>query len=279
VKPKLGQGDFISGNTPLLKIGKFCDEFDLPNLLVKDESKNPFGTWKDRRSQTIVEKAKQALANKLCIITFGNAGYSLAKFCDKTDIKVVSIIDVSLPMPIKIVLRRACYKVIETDLSEKILTPNDSIALARENDKETVWDVTNGFQDAYESIIEEIKETVPDYLICPVGSGEGFVGLYNGLRKANLHSKLIGVKPYTNPSCADKLNTPWTPYEAKIRKILTEGHGLITLNEKDIKSVYSFSKNLIDCEPSSSVTFGVLTKLKIKPSAKVIVINSGKGLE
>lgn len=35
---------FKSGKTPLIKINEFCEKFNLVNLLVKDESKNPFGT-------------------------------------------------------------------------------------------------------------------------------------------------------------------------------------------------------------------------------------------
>jgi threonine synthase len=68
---------YISGNTPLLKNRELCNRFKLNNLLVKDESKNPFGTFKDRRSELIIKKTIEEHVNKLVLITSGNAGYSL----------------------------------------------------------------------------------------------------------------------------------------------------------------------------------------------------------
>ncbi|HLD39182.1 MAG TPA: hypothetical protein VJB05_02620 [archaeon] len=42
-------------------------------------SKNPFGTLKDRRSEMIVKRAMEKGIGRLCLITSGNAGYSLAR--------------------------------------------------------------------------------------------------------------------------------------------------------------------------------------------------------
>ncbi len=234
---------YKSVQTPLIKINEFCKKFNLPNLLVKDESQNPFGTWKDRRSNLITEKAKHNFVNKLCLITSGNSGFSLAKFAGKTDIKIVCIIDKNLSNSIKKSLKEICYKIIEVDLSEKILKTEEVIALARENDKEVIWDVTNGFQQAYEPIIKEIKNFNPDYLICPIGSGEAFAGLYDGIKKYKLKVKLIGVKPKSNPSFADKLYTKWTPYEVKIKSILENGNEIVELTEEEIKSAYIYTKD------------------------------------
>lgn len=269
---------FKSGKTPLVKISELCVKFNLANLLVKDESKNPFGSWKDRRSEMIVKKAKHEFVDKLCLITSGNAGFSLAKFANKSHTKIVSVVDVNLPLSIKQMLREVCSKVIETNLSEKILKPEEVIALARENDKEVILDVTNGSHEAYESIIKELKKENPDYLVCPVGSGEGFVGLFNGLEKAKLKTKLIGVTPESSPSFADKLHTPWTPYSAKIQSILETGHEIIKLSEDEIRSAFALAKDFMDCEPSSAVVVDVLSKLNFKENDKIIIINSGKGL-
>ncbi|MBI4034055.1 MAG: PLP-dependent lyase/thiolase [Candidatus Brennerbacteria bacterium] len=268
---------YKSGKTPLVRVEEFCRKFNLPNLLVKDESKNPFGTWKDRRSEAVVKKAKKEFVDKLCLITSGNAGFSLAEFANSSHIKVVSFVDINLPSSTKQVLKEVCTKVIETDLSQKIFTPEEIIALARENDKEVIWEVTNGFHEAYESIVKELKKEVPDYILCPVGSGEGFVGLFGGLKKAKLKTKLLGVMPASNPSFADKLHTPWTPYSAKMKSILKAGHELIKLSEGEVRSAFAFAKDFMDCEPSSAVVVGALSKLSLKESDKIVIVNSGKG--
>lgn len=212
------------------------------------------------------------------LITSGNAGTSLAKFANGSDLKVICIVDKNLPAKIYKKLAEVSYKVIRVDLSSRILKPEEVISLARETDEEVIWDVTNGWHDAYEDIIKEIKDVRPHFLITPVGSGEAFVGLFNGIKKYKLHTALIGVAPKNSPSFADKLHTPWTPYASKMKSILWRNHKIIRLSEETIKKAYSLARKHIACEPSSAIVFEVFPDLKIKKEDTVIVINSGKGL-
>ena len=247
-------------------------------VFVQDESKNPYGTWKDRRSKHIVHKALGEGVTKLCLITSGNAGYSLAQFAKPHGIKVTSIVDLNLREQLKNALRGVCYKVIEVDLNKQIFKPAEVIALSREDHKETVWDVTNGYSEAYASIITDLPHKNPDYLICPVGSGEAFVGLHQGLVEHNLKTKLIGVGVLAYPSFADKLSTPWTPYENKIEEIISEGHTLIRLTEKQVRAGYEKYKNVYDAEPSAAVAWVGFEQAGVDASANVVIVNSGKGL-
>ncbi len=245
-------------------------------ILIKDESKNPFRTFKDRRSELIIREAKEDYVDKLVLITSGNAGYSLSKFSEKTTIKVVCVVDKKLKESIKKVLKDSIHKLIEVDLSKRILKPEEIIFLARENEEEVIWDVTNGFHKAYEKIIDEIKKENPKFIVVPVGSGEAFVGLYNKIKQLKMKTKLIGIGTKNKNSFADKLSTPWIPYKSKIQSILKEGNKIIKLNEEEIKDCYKKFKRLVDCEPSSAVVFSFLNKIKL--NSKVILINSGKGL-
>ena len=267
-----------SGKTPLIKIEELCRKFDLPNLLIKNESQNPFGTWKDRRSELIIEKAKQASVKNLCLITSGNAGFSLAMFAQESGIQVTSIIDSKLPASIKDSLQKASTKIVETDLSAKVLSTEEIIKLVRESDQKIIWDVTNGFEEAYESIIQELADKAPDYIVCPIGSGEAFVGLSNGLAKANWKTKLIGVLPESSSSLADKLNTSWTPYSSKLEAIVKTSHQIVKLNELEIQKSFDLANTLMKCEPSSALVLGALDKLKFEKSDKIVIINSGQGL-
>ena len=277
MKPK-----YKSGNTPLIKIEKLRKKFGFPNLFIKDESKNPFGTFKDRRSEFIIKKGVEHRIDKFVIITSGNAGYSLGKFAEGTNIKIVNVIDKKLKNTIKNKLKEVSYKVIEIDLSKKIWAPEKIIAMARENEREVIWDATDvihNWEKGYIKIIEEIKDKKPDFIVVPVGSGETFCGLYEGIKKFKLKTKLIGIGVKNKwHSFADKLYTPWTPYERKMKAIQREGHKIIRLNEKEVKQMWKEFKNVIDCEPSAAVVFSVFSKLKFKKGDKIILINSGKGL-
>jgi len=185
-------------------------------------------------------------------------------------------------------LENYSYRVIEVDLSRKILQPEDVMELARETSDEVIRDVTNECHTAFQSIVTEMKEEAPDYLITPLGSGEAYVGLYQGLKKHRLKTKLVGggvhhlrdheLSLRACPSIADKLYTPFTPYRKKIMSILEEGHLYLHLSEKQIKDAYNKVKSLISCEPSSAAAFAALPKLNINKDSKVIVINSGKGI-
>jgi threonine synthase len=275
---------YKSGNTPLIKIEKLCKRFGLRNLFIKDESKNPFGTFKDRRSEFIIQKGTEEHVDKFVTVTSGNAGYSLGKFAKGTNIKIVNLVDKKLKKSIKNKLREVTYKIIEVDLSKKIWNPEEVIAMARENDTEVIWDTTNGFHgyhEGYIKIIEEIQKENPDpnFIIVPVGSGEAFCGLCNGVEKFRWKTRIIGVgvkaKWY---SFADKLYTPWTPYETLIKAILKRGHKLIRLNEEEVKQIWREFKNVVECEPSAAVVFSVFSKFKFKKDDEIILINSGKGL-
>ena len=274
---------YKSGNTPLIKIKKLCKRFSLDNLFIKDESKNPFGTFKDRRSEFIIKRGIEEHIDKFVIITSGNAGYSLAKFAEGTNIKIVNFFDrKKIKKSIKNKLKKVSYKAIEIDLSKKIWTPEEIIATARENDTEVIWDATDGiydYQNGYIKIIEEVKDEKPDFIIVPVGSGEAFYGLYEGIKKFKLKTKLIGVGVKNKwRSFADKLYTPWTPYESKMKAIQKDGHKTIRLDEDEVKQMWKEFKNVIDCEPSAAVVFSVFSKIKFTKQDKIILINSGKGL-
>ncbi len=269
---------YTSGKTPLIKISEFCDKFDLPNLLIKDESKNPFGTWKDRRSQAILKKAQANMVDKLCLITSGNAGFSLAKFAQGSKLKINLIVHYGLSHKIKESLEKVCHQLIPLDLSKKILSPAEVVSLVRQNSSELVWDVSNGFHEAYETIIEELDGNYPDYIVCPVGSGEGFYGLWSGLQKVKAKTRVVGVGVGANPSFADKLHASWSPYNKKIESSLNSEHVKIILTEEEVKTAFLYSKKYVNFEPSSSVVIGALTKIKFKKTDTIIMINSGKGL-
>ena len=167
---------------------------------------------------------------------------------------------------------------VEMDLSKKILKPEEVIALARENDREVIWDVTNGYPEAYEPIIRELRNRKFDYIVCPVGSGEAFVGLYDGLKKNKIKATLVGVGVSSSPSFADKLSTPWTPYKSRIAKILESKHRLIKLSELEVHKLFEKYKHRFRSEPSSTVVWAALEKLNIGPDKKIILVNSGQGL-
>lgn len=276
------------GNTPLIRCEKLEELYGFTNLLIKDESDNHFGTFKDRRNRLIVEDAMKRRVDKLALITSGNSGYSLAKLAERIGVKVVCIIDEKTNHDITKHLEKYS-QVVKVDLSKKIFYNKDVIGLAREEAEEVIWDVTNGYDAAFQSIIKEIKKEDPDWLITPVGGGEAYVGLYEGLKKYRMKTKLVGagvhrlrnnrLELFGGPSIADKLYTPYmyTRYKEIIEISLKEGHLYIQVSEEQIKDAHKRVSSIISCEPSSAAAFAALSELDVARDSKIIVINSGKG--
>lgn len=263
-----------SGDTPLIK-KKICGL----DVLIKDESKNPFGTFKDRRSEEIIKKAKKNKINSLIIISSGNACHSLNRFSNLHNLRTTCIIDKKLKKSVKSVLKKHATKLIETDLSQKELSKKEIRNLLGKNSKNSYIDVSNGFHKSYHKLIKEIYQYNPDYIIVPVGSGEAFVGLSEGIKKYKLKTRLIGVGVRNKTkSFADKLHTKWTPYKKKIKNILEKGDKIYFLNESEIKNSYKGFRKLVNCEPSAAVVFGVFSRINFKQDDKIILINSGKGI-
>ncbi|HEY9584719.1 MAG TPA: pyridoxal-phosphate dependent enzyme [Candidatus Paceibacterota bacterium] len=250
----------------------------LQNTYIFDESLSKFGTIKDRRNEKVLGEAARLHVDKLVLITSGNNGYSLARLAKDTNIKIVCIVNRNLDNQIKEILKRVSYQVIELNLEQKILRPEEIISIARENDQEVIWDVTNGYEESYISIVDEIcQKIIPDYIICPVGSGGIYIGIIEGVEKYCPKTKVIGIGTQsTFQSFADKLSTPWTPYQRAVENKTLQGHYIFRLNEEEIKKTYLQYKNIASVEPSSAIVFAAQSHFKFKPTDKIIFINSGK---
>lgn len=264
--------------TPLIKTNIFKDKINSFEVYIKDESKNKFGTIKDRRNIKILQEASRLGVDKLALITSGNNGYSMAKIAETSAIKVVAIVNKNLSDTVKNLLKKICYQVIEINLEHKILRTEEIIAFAREKEDEVIWDITNGYEENYTSLVDEIVHKItPDYIIVPVGSGGIFVGVAERIRALGLQTKVIGVGVQnTSHSFADKLYTPWTPYANAIGNYTKMGHEVYRLSENEVQEAYKKYKYLVECEPSSSVVFSAIERLKFKKEDKIVFVNSGR---
>jgi cysteine synthase len=275
----LNKFDKKIGHTPLVENKDIEETFGFAKAYIKDESKNPFGTIKDRRNYYIFQEANRLQVDKLVLITSGNNGYSLAQFTNTSQIQIVCIVDKNINPDIKKKLQKVVYQVIELNLEHKILRPEELIAFSREKEDEVIWDVTNGYEDSYNAIVDEIAKEIsyPDYIIVPVGSGGIFLGIAQGLERKGAKTKLIGIGTQnTSHSFADKLSTPWTPYTKTLEHYTGNGHSIYRLTEQEIRETYNTFKNIMACEPSSSIVFAALKKHHFKPADTIVFINSGK---
>ncbi len=270
----------VSKFTPLVSINAFT-EHGLKKTWIKDESMNPSGTVKDRRNKIIIEEATHCGVDKLVLITAGSNGYSLAKLAIEKNIKVVCVVDRTLHKKIIEALKNVSHMVIEINLAEKTYMPAEIISLARESETETIWDVTNGYEDAYIPVFNEIFVELQnvDYIVVPLGSGGIYIGAIHAVERLGQKTKIIGIGPQTTyRSIANKLSTPWTPYSHQIENYSILGHSVIRLSEQEIEQAFEKYKNLVTTEASSTVVFTAPEKIPFKKDDCVVFLNSGKSI-
>ena len=66
------------GGTPVFKLDSLAEKHGLLNLWLKDESKNPTASFKDRASAIVVTHAQEIKADVIVTASTGNAGAALA---------------------------------------------------------------------------------------------------------------------------------------------------------------------------------------------------------
>ena len=78
-----------AGWTPIYSPTKLRVDLELPHLWVKDDSRNPTASFKDRASAVVVARAKEIGAEVVVTASTGNAGAALAGMAAAADQKAV----------------------------------------------------------------------------------------------------------------------------------------------------------------------------------------------
>ena len=277
------------GRTPVISSPAISEYFGIKNLTIKDESANLFGTHKDRKSLHVVRETTNGNghlhAEVLCILTAGNAGLSLAKIGAFYGVPAVAFVaGDSGSSALHQQLESVCEQVIPLDIEERLWPSDELCRLAGNGQGRRVRDVTNGISKPFEYIVDEICELdaseLPDSIVLPVGGGELFLGVAEGLKRRGLKTRLFGVT-VGKDSIADKLYSKWNPYSGQVEKItnLSSNHCLYRLTDETLLlDTFNWLQSAgLRCEPSSAASFAALHDLasQFRRDERVMLINTG----
>ncbi|MFT3817215.1 MAG: pyridoxal-phosphate dependent enzyme [Rubrivivax sp.] len=221
------------GGTPLLGADRLGACLGLDRLYVKDESRNPTHSYKDRLSAVAVSHAKALGAPAVATASSGNAGASLAAYAARAGLPcvVASMKGASGPMVAQIRKLGAQLLLLEDKAQRWPL-----LAQAAE---EQGWFVTSPHSspvvgstpigiEGYKTIAYEIFEDlgrVPDWLALPVCYGDALAGIHQGfldLRAAGLADRIPrfvaaeahGSLARAMAAAADRVDAAPVEYEA-----------------------------------------------------------------
>ncbi|MBM7870873.1 cysteine synthase A [Clostridium pascui] len=197
----------LIGNTPLVKVDKFKERYNLKgNIIAKVEYFNPAGSVKDRIAFAMLEEAeKQGLLNKDSIIiepTSGNTGVGLAFAATVKGYKLI------LTMPDTMSVERR--NLLKAYGAELVLTPGaEGMKGAIKKAEEIAAENNNSFipqqfeNKANPKIhklttakeIWEDTEGQVDIFIAGVGTGGTITGVSEYLKEKNPNVKIVAVEP------------------------------------------------------------------------------------
>ena len=303
-----------SGGTPLLSFSGLLTDIGKINLYVKDDTRNPSGSLKDRATEIGIRHADELCKNTIVVASTGNAAASLAALAAFYEKKAIILAPASAP-PAKLtqILQYGAilYPVDGTyddafDLSIRVAEANNWYS--RSTGINPV--LTEGKKTVGLEIAEQLNWQVPDKIFVPTGDGCIIGGVYKAfldLVKLGWISKLpqlIAVQAEGSPAIVNALESgkPITPVEsdtladsisvnkprdgekAIIAVQKTKGFGITVTDDEILVAQYRLSRNTgIFTEPAAAASFaGFLKAMKceqIHAGESIVILASGTGLK
>lgn len=189
VRDKKNIVDLGAGGTCLVKSVDLAKKLGLKDLYLKDETRNPTGSFKDRSMTVGVSKALEFGVTTMTIASSGNAAASLAAHSAKARLKCYAFVLESAPEIKLAQIRLYGANVVRVKSEEEGKDPTvKMLLLAVEKygwypcpsfGPFNPYQVEGPKTMAYE-IVEQLDWTIPDCVLVPTGSGCLLTGVWKG---------------------------------------------------------------------------------------------------
>jgi threonine synthase len=282
----------------------------LPRVYVKDDSRNPSASLKDRATAVALMRA-QALGKKVvATASTGNIAASLACLAAGTGLETVVFVPKSTPEAKLAQAAAHGARVIAVPGSY-----DDAFALCEKACEDQGWynrstgynPVTReGKKTAAYEICEQLDLQAPDVVFCPVGDGNTISALWKGFR--DLHAlnlidqvpKLVAVQaegadsvnraftgdgvihPRPGRTLADSIAVRWPKDgEAAVAALRQSIGDAVTVSDEEISAAAGLlaREEGVFAEPAGAAALAGLMKSKVEETDRVVVMVTGSGLK
>lgn len=184
------------GMTPLLAAPAMAKRLGVGRLLIKDETRNPTLSYKDRLSTVAISAGRQMGAKVVATSSSGNAGASLAAYAARAGLDCIMVTFAHSAGPMLAQARK--YGAMVLPLASK----SARWPLLGEAVERLGWFVTSPFRApvvgshpigiegyktlAYE-LVQQMDGDVPDWCVMPVCYGDALFGMWQGF--LDLHER------------------------------------------------------------------------------------------
>ncbi len=176
------------GWTPLLPLPRLGRELGLPDLWLKDEGRNPTGTFKARGAAVGVSRARELGVCALRLPTAGNAGGAWAAYAARAGLPLLVVMPGDAPA----INRKECAVAgAATHLVDGLISDAGALVAAYGRDHPETFDAgtlrepyrLEGKKTMALELAEQFGWEMPDAILYPAGGGVGVIGLWKAFEE------------------------------------------------------------------------------------------------
>ncbi len=309
----LGEGD-----TPLLSLQALGRALGQGRLWLKDESRNPSGSFKDRGIAVALAKAHELGLRRWVMATAGNAGGALALYAARAGGRARIYMPADAPQVNQREVRAAGA---ELRLVEGMIDLAGQ--RAAHDAAQDGWFNLSTFREPYRlegkktlgyEIARDLSWRLPGVILYPTGGGTGLVGMWKAfgelqalgwLAEQRLPRMVVvqaegcapvvqaitagwsEVKPWPHPQTkASGLRVPWTMAHRLILQAVRQSGGTgVAVSEQEIAQAQADLARLegvLACPEGAATLAGLRRLLQvgwIDPQEEVVLFNTASGLK
>jgi threonine synthase len=187
------------GMTPLVPARRAGESVGVPHLLLKDEGKNPTGSFKARGLGCAISRAAELGVEAIALPSAGNAASAASAYGAAAGLDV----QVFMPRDVPETNRIECLQYgANITLIDGLI--NDAGARVRELAPQFGWFDVSTLKEPYRQegkktmgyeLAEQLGWTLPDVVIYPTGGGTGIVGMWKAFDELEALGLIGSARP------------------------------------------------------------------------------------
>lgn len=303
------------GGTPLLGVDRIGQRHGFQRLLVKEEGKNPTGSFKARGIAAAVTRATLAGAKEFVIPTAGNAGVALAAYAKRAGVTARVYAPRTTPAPILAQIRAfgADLLLLDGHIGDCGIAARLHSANTGAVDVSTLKEPyrIEGKKTLGLEIAEQLAWTLPDAIVYPTGGGTGLIGMWKAFQELRDAGWIRGALPrmysVQATGCAPVVkaftegaerSAPWpdpTTVAAglrvpgplgdrlMLRALRESGGGALAVSDAALQRAAAELQTIegIDAAPEGGAALAgaieLLQRGDLKPAERIVLFNTGAG--
>lgn len=302
------------GWTPLYRPRRLEKKLGLKTLCLKDDGRNPSGSFKDRASSVAVAKALELGFSVIAGASTGNAASSTACLCASLGISPTIFVPAAAPEA-----KVAQLLVFGATVYAVNGTYDDAFDLCTEVCLEYGWFNRNTGYNPYTregkktvsfEICEQLGWEVPDTVLVPVGDGNIITGVWKGFKdllgvglidrlprliavqsqkSSAVVDAVLGdgvIRPVSATTVADSISVdlPRDGEAAASAVKESKGTGVLVSDEAILESILTIARGAgVFAEPAGATAYAGLEKMRaegaISDDETVVCLVTGNGLK